>query len=61
LSNKIERHAWIKSVFYAVMALSEEDVTNGATHYHNTSVTPYWTDSMKQTAVIGNHIFYREE
>lgn len=61
LSNKIERHAWIKSVFYAVMALSEEDVTNGATHYHNTSVTPYWIDSMKQTAVIGNHIFYREE
>ena len=61
LSNKIERQAWIKSVFYAVMALSEEDVTNGATHYHNTSVTTYWIDSMKQTAVIGNHIFYREE
>ena len=61
VGNKLNRLAWMKSVFYAVMAMIENDVTNGATHYHSTSVKPYWTDSMMQTAIIGNHIFYREE
>lgn len=36
------------------------DITGGATHYHAKSVKPYWADSMIKTAVIGNHIFYRE-
>ena len=61
VGNKLNRLAWMKSVFYAVMAMIENDVTNGATHYHSTSVKPYWADSMMQTAIIGNHIFYREE
>jgi len=61
VGNKINRHAWMKSVFYSVMAMIEDDITNGATHYHSTSVEPYWINDMKQTAVIGNHIFYREE
>ena len=61
VGNKLNRLAWMKSVFYAVMAMVEDDVTNGATHYHNTSVKPYWADSMNQTAIIGNHIFYKEE
>jgi len=59
--NTVTREAWIKSVYYAVTAIEEKDITNGATHYHNTSVTPYWADSMTITAKIGNHIFYRED
>ena len=60
LSTKQDRRVWIKSVFYAVMSMIEDDSTNGATHYHNTSVEPYWAESMTQTAHIGNHIFYKE-
>ncbi len=36
------------------------DPTNGATHYHNFSVSPKWAKGMEVTAVIGNHIFYKE-
>jgi spore germination cell wall hydrolase CwlJ-like protein len=60
VGNKLNRLAWMKSVFYAVMAMVEDDATNGATHYHNKSVEPYWANSMNQTAIIGNHIFYKE-
>ncbi len=60
LSTKQDRRVWIKSVFYAVTSMVENDATNGATHYHNTSVEPYWVASMTQTAHIGNHIFYKE-
>ncbi|MGD8107839.1 cell wall hydrolase [Pantoea sp. FN0302] len=34
------------------------DVTNGATYYHNQTVTPAWSSAFAQTAAIGNHIFY---
>jgi spore germination cell wall hydrolase CwlJ-like protein len=60
LVTKQDRRVWIKSIFYAVMSMIEDDATNGATHYHSTSVEPYWAESMKQTAHIGNHIFYKE-
>ena len=36
------------------------DITGGATHYHAKSILPYWAASMKKTATIGNHIFYKE-
>lgn len=35
------------------------DVTNGATHFHATRVSPYWRDSLKRTVKIGSHIFYK--
>ncbi len=35
------------------------DITEGATHYHNDSVHPYWADSLNETVVINNHIFYK--
>jgi spore germination cell wall hydrolase CwlJ-like protein len=60
LLNSINRESWIKSVYYAVTALHENDITNGATHYHSINVTPYWARYMEVTAMIGNHIFYRE-
>lgn len=36
------------------------DITGGATHYHRAGSTPYWAGSMQKTAVIGNHVFYKE-
>lgn len=35
------------------------DNTYNATHYHNTSVEPYWAASLIKTVQLGNHIFYR--
>ncbi len=37
------------------------DITEGATHYHATSVTPYWVGGLDMAKVtqIGAHIFYR--
>ena len=36
------------------------DITEGATHYHTAGISPYWTRKMNVSAMIGNHIFYRE-
>ncbi|WP_210092189.1 cell wall hydrolase [Ruegeria sp. HKCCSP346] len=36
-----------------------DELTEGATHYHTTSVRPSWSRVYKQTAKIGVHIFYR--
>ncbi len=35
------------------------DITGGADHYHADYVAPTWANKMTQTAIIGNHIFYR--
>lgn len=35
------------------------DITNGANHYHTTGIKPYWADTRKKTATIGNHVFYK--
>jgi spore germination cell wall hydrolase CwlJ-like protein len=34
-----------------------EDMTKGATYFHNTSTNPRWR--LQRTAQIGNHVFYR--
>ncbi len=46
----------IKSSFKALL---EGDTTKGSTHYHNSSVTPYWTGTMELRLVVGSHRFYR--
>jgi spore germination cell wall hydrolase CwlJ-like protein len=35
-----------------------EDNTNGATHFHNQTVSPNWP-RLRMVAEIGNHLFYR--
>lgn len=51
---------WLKNII-APKAISGNlpDNTDGATHYHAVYVKPSWVKSMKQTATIGNHIFYK--
>ena len=34
------------------------DITEGATHYHNLWVEPYWADTLNETVQITHHIFY---
>lgn len=42
-----------------VMMGQREDLTGGATHYHDTSVHPSWASHLKQTAKIGPFVFYK--
>jgi spore germination cell wall hydrolase CwlJ-like protein len=35
------------------------DFTEGATHYHNDTVHPYWADHLQHVVTIDNHIFYK--
>lgn len=35
------------------------DISEGATHYHTTEVSPPWRYTMKVTVKIGSHIFYK--
>lgn len=50
-----------KCLKIAIMVLNGmiADNTYRATHYHNTSVNPYWAGSLIKTVQLGNHIFYR--
>lgn len=55
--------AWKQSQQVAFDLLSKDrkdviDITEGATHFHNTTVRPNW--KMKTTAKIGDHTFYRQ-
>ncbi len=36
-----------------------DDLTNGATHYHAKSITPYWAKGKEPCAEIGAHLFYK--
>ena len=36
-------------------------LTDGATFYHSTAVSPSWMTKMKKTSEIGQHIFYKLE
>jgi spore germination cell wall hydrolase CwlJ-like protein len=56
-----ERGAYerVAKVARAVMDGLSVGLTNGATHYHTTSVRPSWARVYQQTARIGVHVFYR--
>ena len=36
-------------------------ITEGATHYHATYVSPNWAKSFTKIAQMGAHVFYRME
>ena len=48
---------WVAS---GVLSGVVSDVTGYATHYHAYYVRPDWSLRMRPTAVIGDHLFYRE-
>jgi len=52
---------WLESLYVArdVIQDTHPDITEGATHYHNDSVYPYWAESLNETVTINNHTFYK--
>lgn len=36
------------------------ELTDGATHFHTSDVSPRWSSTFRRTARIGTHLFYRE-
>ena len=57
----VDSATWMFSVLTAESVLRGDfgDITEGATHYHADSVHPYWADSLNETVIINNHIFYK--
>jgi len=53
--------AWREARMWSELAVNNavDDVTYGATHYHTNAVWPFWAPYLTQTAVIEDHIFYR--
>jgi N-acetylmuramoyl-L-alanine amidase len=51
--------AFLKCFNSVYLALQSEDFTEGATHFHNISQTPYWTKEMTVKGQYGRHIFYQ--
>ncbi len=49
----------IKKIAAMMMEGRARVLTGGAEFYHTDAVTPSWMNAMVQTAVIGDHIFYR--
>lgn len=49
----------VSKVARAVIDGHVPKLTNGATHYHTTAVSPSWSRVYTKTARIGVHIFYR--
>lgn len=56
-----ERDAWERAGNIARLMMDGRPryVTDGATHYHATSVNPGWASRLIQTVWIGDHKFYR--
>ena len=44
-----------QKIYYGVST----DISEGATHYHATYVTPYWASDMEVVLTINQHIFYK--
>ena len=57
----VDSKTWIQCLTLARNILQGEygDITEGATHYHNVYVNPYWADSLNETVRINEHIFYK--
>lgn len=48
-----------RAVAIAALSGSVEPSVGVATHYHANYVVPYWASSLKRSATLGAHIFYR--
>ena len=57
----VDSSTWLSSLNIArnVVQGGYGDITEGATHYHANTVHPYWADSLNETVIINDHIFYK--
>lgn len=53
--------AWAHAVVIAQLTLWDvlPNSVGKATHFHATSVNPYWASSYVVVGIIGNHVFYK--
>jgi len=53
--------SWDRSEDVARYVLTEtpRSLVGSSTHYHTTAINPHWSGSLKKTAQVGSHIFYR--
>lgn len=52
--------AFLECMESVVIALQDDDITKGSTHYHLTSVSPNWASEYTFVEQIGSHKFYRQ-
>ena len=58
------KDSWVSAQQTAYMMIYHSDfrgITEGATHYHATYVSPKWAKQKQLVGRIGNHIYYRWE
>ena len=57
----LNARAWhrAKEIAKEMVTAEIRPLTKGATHYHTTSVRPFWSSSLVRTAKYGAHIFYK--
>jgi spore germination cell wall hydrolase CwlJ-like protein len=57
----VDSPTWMLSLHVArdVVQGKYGDITEGSTHYHSIYVHPYWADSLNETVVINEHVFYK--
>jgi spore germination cell wall hydrolase CwlJ-like protein len=53
--------SWQRSKDMAGLMITgaETPMTNRATHYHTSAITPKWSKNMRMTRRVGSHVFYR--
>ncbi|MEM8698775.1 MAG: cell wall hydrolase [Pseudomonadota bacterium] len=52
-------YAQVGKVAWVMLEGKPRIITDEATHYHTTAVSPRWARKLQRTAKIGEHIFYR--
>ena len=57
--NEPRAFARVAKVARATLDGRAPQLTDGATHYHTTAVSPNWSRVYERTAKIGTHLFYR--
>jgi N-acetylmuramoyl-L-alanine amidase len=51
--------AFMECLQSVYIALKSKDFTQGATHYHLDSITPYWSSQFTYLDEYGSHKFYK--
>ena len=62
--NPLDKDRWFEAqmIAWGIVELNKyRGITEGATHYHATYVSPRWAKSLQIVGRIGAHIFYRWE
>ncbi len=54
-----EPDAFLTCLHSSLVALTSDDFTKGATHYHRYDLHPGWADQLNYVARYGTHKFYR--